>query len=98
VSTTKDLTVVVPTRNVEHWLDGCLASIERCDPAEVIVVDGLSSDRTRDIAREHGARGPATAGCARSARATPTATARCRRAAAPRDAATARAGARATPR
>ena len=56
MSTTKDLTVVVPTRNVEHWLDGCLVSIERCDPAEVIVVDGLSTDRTREIAREHGAR------------------------------------------
>jgi len=56
VSTTKDLTVVVPTRNVAHWLDGCLTAIERCDPAEVIVVDGLSTDRTREIALEHGAR------------------------------------------
>lgn len=56
MSTTKDLTVVVPTRNVAHWLDGCLTAIERCDPAEVIVVDGLSTDRTREIALEHGAR------------------------------------------
>lgn len=56
MSTTKDLTVVVPTRNVAHWLDGCLTAIDRCDPAEVIVVDGLSTDATREIALEHGAR------------------------------------------
>jgi glycosyltransferase involved in cell wall biosynthesis len=55
-TSTSDLTVVVPTRNVAHWLGPCLEAIERSDPAEIIVVDGLSTDGTREIAREHGAR------------------------------------------
>ncbi|HWU06318.1 MAG TPA: glycosyltransferase [Streptomyces sp.] len=50
-----DVSVVVPARNAESLIDGCLASIRRCNPREIIVVDGLSSDRTVDIARRHGA-------------------------------------------
>lgn len=48
-----DLAVVVPTRNAESLLDDCLASVVRSTPAEVIVVDGLSSDASLCIARRY---------------------------------------------
>jgi glycosyltransferase involved in cell wall biosynthesis len=50
-----DLTVVVPTRNAESLIHDCLASIKRSNPREVIVVDGVSTDRTVEIARSYGA-------------------------------------------
>jgi glycosyltransferase involved in cell wall biosynthesis len=50
-----DISVVVPVRNGEALLDGCLAAIEAQEPLEVIVVDGESSDGTLEIARRHGA-------------------------------------------
>jgi glycosyltransferase involved in cell wall biosynthesis/O-antigen/teichoic acid export membrane protein len=46
-----DLSVVVPVRNAEAQIEECLASIVRCRPAEIIVVDGLSSDSTLEIAQ-----------------------------------------------
>ncbi|MEA2385357.1 MAG: hypothetical protein QOH72_5328 [Solirubrobacteraceae bacterium] len=51
-----DVSVIVPARNAAHWLDDCLTAIERNEPAEVILVDGCSSDDTVAIARRHGAR------------------------------------------
>jgi glycosyltransferase involved in cell wall biosynthesis len=51
-----DVSVVVPARNAARWLDECLTSIERDEPAEVIVVDGCSTDDTVAIAQRHGAR------------------------------------------
>ena len=45
------ITVIVPVRNAEHLIEGCLTSIFKANPAEVIVVDGLSSDKTREIAQ-----------------------------------------------
>ena len=51
-----DVSVVVPVRNAEHWLDGCLASIAAEEPREIIVVDGLSTDGTLDVARRYGVR------------------------------------------
>jgi glycosyltransferase involved in cell wall biosynthesis len=51
-----DVSVVVPARNAAVWLDECLTSIKRGDPAEIIVVDGRSEDDTVAIARRHGAR------------------------------------------
>jgi GT2 family glycosyltransferase len=51
-----DLSVVVPTRNAEHLIDGCLSSIARANPREIIVVDGMSTDRTVERARSYGAR------------------------------------------
>ena len=53
---TADITVVVPVRNAEAMLEECLASIDRQHPAEVVVVDGMSTDRTLEIAHRHGAR------------------------------------------
>jgi glycosyltransferase involved in cell wall biosynthesis len=50
-----DLTVVIPARNAESILPECLASVQRERPRELIVVDGCSTDRTVQIAREHGA-------------------------------------------
>ena len=51
-----DVSVVVPARNAAAWLDECLEAIGRQEPAEVIVVDGRSTDDTVAIARRHGAR------------------------------------------
>jgi glycosyltransferase involved in cell wall biosynthesis len=49
-----DLTVIIPVRNAEHLLDGCLASIVRSNRKEIIVVDGNSTDGTLEIARRYG--------------------------------------------
>ena len=51
-----DVSVVVPVRNAEGLLDECLRSIVAAEPAELIVVDGCSTDGTLEIARRHGAR------------------------------------------
>jgi glycosyltransferase involved in cell wall biosynthesis len=48
-----DLSVVVPVRNAERLIEECLASIVRAEPREIIVVDGLSTDRTREIAQRY---------------------------------------------
>ena len=48
------LTAVVLTLNEEYNLPDCLTSLAWVD--EVVVFDSCSSDRTCDIAREHGAR------------------------------------------
>jgi glycosyltransferase involved in cell wall biosynthesis len=50
-----DVAVVVPARNAEGILTACLESIVEQGPAELIVVDGLSTDRTVEIARAFGA-------------------------------------------
>ncbi|MEA2253603.1 MAG: hypothetical protein QOG70_3845 [Solirubrobacteraceae bacterium] len=51
-----DVSVIVPTRNAASLLDACLSSILRSGPAEIIVVDGRSTDDTVAIALRHGAR------------------------------------------
>ncbi len=48
-----DLSVVIPVRNAEQWIDGCLASIAREQPREIFVIDGRSTDRTLEIARRY---------------------------------------------
>jgi O-antigen/teichoic acid export membrane protein len=50
-----DTTVVIPVRNAEQLLPACMESALREQPRAVIVVDGESSDRTVEIAREYGA-------------------------------------------
>lgn len=52
---TAQVSVVVPARNAAHWLAECLASIQAQHPAEIIVVDGCSSDTTVEIAEAAGA-------------------------------------------
>jgi glycosyltransferase involved in cell wall biosynthesis len=50
---------IIPTLNVEVLLDNCLASIARQtyprNRYEIILADAHSADRTRDIAKKHGA-------------------------------------------
>lgn len=52
------VSVVIPVRNEERWIAGCLeALIRNCYPRhlmEVLVVDGMSQDRTREIAQGFG--------------------------------------------
>lgn len=48
------ISAVIITRNEAHNIRACLESVAWCD--EAIIVDSLSGDATRDIAREMGAR------------------------------------------
>jgi len=45
-----ELTVVVPARNAESMVEACLRQARRAEPAEIILVDGRSSDRTVELA------------------------------------------------
>ncbi|MFC1904360.1 glycosyltransferase family 2 protein [Chloroflexota bacterium] len=44
------ISVIVITKNSEKTLEECLSAVQRSNPAEIIVVDGNSSDRTLEIA------------------------------------------------
>jgi glycosyltransferase involved in cell wall biosynthesis len=48
-----DVSVIIPVRNAEEFLEECLASVARSRPREIIVVDGNSSDATLVIARRY---------------------------------------------
>lgn len=48
-----DVTVVVPVRNAAAMLEACLDSIVRSHPREIVIVDGMSTDGTREIARRY---------------------------------------------
>lgn len=53
--------IIVPAYNEERYLPASLAAINQAaaflgEPVEVIVADNLSTDRTREVAREFGAR------------------------------------------
>jgi glycosyltransferase involved in cell wall biosynthesis len=52
------ISVVIPTRNSEQMLKKCLSSIrdQTLDEIEVIIVDNLSTDKTRAIAAQYGAK------------------------------------------
>lgn len=52
----RDVTAVVPARNAEALLPRCLAALSDAGVAEIVVVDGLSTDRSREVAQEHGVR------------------------------------------
>lgn len=60
----KILTVVVPTYNMEKYLDRCLSSLivedSLMDVLEVIVVNDGSKDRSSEIAHSYGAKYPQT--------------------------------------
>lgn len=45
------VSVIIIARNAESTIEECLDSVQRNNPAEIIVVDGVSSDRTVEIAR-----------------------------------------------
>ncbi len=54
------VSVVIPVRNAEDTLENCLKSLSELDypkdKVEVIIADGLSTDRTREIAESYGAK------------------------------------------
>jgi glycosyltransferase involved in cell wall biosynthesis len=53
LSGTTPLSAVLITRNAEEYLDRVLGALRFC--GEIVVLDSGSTDRTRDIALEHGA-------------------------------------------
>ena len=53
VADTLDISVVVPARNAAHFLDACLSSVRASNPREIIVVDGESTDGSRDVSRRY---------------------------------------------
>ncbi len=71
-SAAPDVSVVVPARDEEASLPALLASLraQSTPPAEIVVADGGSRDRTVEVARAAGARvlelGPAYPGRARN--------------------------------
>lgn len=59
-STTDLVTVVIPARNEEAFIDACLRSVQDQDYSnlQIIVVDGASEDRTPQIVKEHAEQDP----------------------------------------
>lgn len=62
------ISVIIPVKNMASTMEKCLNSIEKNNPAEIIVVDGNSTDGTLEIARRYtekiysdGGRGPSYA-------------------------------------
>ncbi|MGH8965717.1 MAG: glycosyltransferase family A protein, partial [Actinomycetes bacterium] len=53
--TVGDITAVVPVRNAEQLLPDCLESLVANGITTIVVVDGMSTDSSRDIARSYGA-------------------------------------------
>ena len=51
-----DISVIVPARNAEAILEGCLQSIAAAQVREIIVIDGCSTDRTVEIAQRYATR------------------------------------------
>lgn len=54
-ATTEDaaprISAVVPARNAEQWIESCVSAIRANAPAEIILVDGGSTDRTVELAK-----------------------------------------------
>ncbi|MGQ9569865.1 MAG: TIGR04283 family arsenosugar biosynthesis glycosyltransferase [Thermodesulfovibrionales bacterium] len=51
----KSISVIIPTFNEEGRIKSCIESARNLNPLEIIVVDGGSTDRTREISKEAGA-------------------------------------------
>lgn len=49
------LSIIIPTLNEENYIARCIDSAKRFNPIEIIVVDGGSNDKTREIAVSKGA-------------------------------------------
>lgn len=52
----KGISVIIPAFNEERVIKTCIESAKRLNPLEIIVVDGGSTDRTGEIARDAGAK------------------------------------------
>ena len=50
-----DISVIIPTLNAEHEVEGLLAVLERqsVQPIEILIVDSASDDRTVELVRKH---------------------------------------------
>jgi glycosyltransferase involved in cell wall biosynthesis len=51
----KNFTIIIPALNEEEHIGACIESAKKLNPVEIIVVDGGSSDRTREVAEDAGA-------------------------------------------
>lgn len=51
----KSISVIIPALNEEKHIRACIESAKKLDPVEIIVADGGSSDRTREVAEDAGA-------------------------------------------
>ncbi len=49
------LSVIIPTFNEEKRIAKCIESVKKINPLEIIVVDGKSSDSTKELAADLGA-------------------------------------------
>ena len=58
------VSILIPARNEENFITGCLNSVVQndypSDKIEILVIDGMSTDRTREIVKEYGKRYPNT--------------------------------------
>jgi len=45
------ISVIIVAKNAESTIEECLDSVRRNNPAEIIVVDGLSTDKTVSLSR-----------------------------------------------
>jgi len=50
-----NISVIIPALNEGGHIGNCIESAKKLNPLEIIVVDGGSSDRTREIAEDNGA-------------------------------------------
>ena len=50
-----DISVIIPTLNAEHEIEGLLAALERQSvlPIEILIVDSASDDRTDELVKNH---------------------------------------------
>jgi rSAM/selenodomain-associated transferase 2 len=51
----RSISVVIPALNEEEHIGACIESARKLNPVEIIVADGGSSDRTREVAEDAGA-------------------------------------------
>ena len=47
------ISVIIVARNSERTIEECMNSVQRNNPAEIIVVDGNSTDSTIEIAKRY---------------------------------------------
>lgn len=50
-----EISVIIPTLNAEHEIDGLLIALEHqsIQPVEILIVDSASEDKTIELVRQH---------------------------------------------